>query len=170
MPDIYGADYASKIDSAARYQCAVRKDDPYLLGYFIGNEQPWPGREVELINTVLTGAETPIQTELKKYLVTGDTPERRKAFVYSTFYKFLGMVDAAIKKYDPNHLNLGIRYGGSPPDDIIKASKGHFDVFSMNVYGYSANQNTLQKIMIYWSSNNHIGECSDLQNTRKHSC
>jgi len=78
MPDIYGADYASKIDSAARYQCAVRKDDPYLLGYFIGNEQPWPGREVELINTVLTGAETPIQTELKKYLVTGDTPERRK--------------------------------------------------------------------------------------------
>jgi len=112
----------------------------------MGNEQPWPGREVELINTVLTGAETPIQTELKKYLVTGDTPERRKAFVYSTFTKFLGMVDAAIKKYDPNHLNLGIRYGGSPPDDIIKASKGHFDVFSMNVYGYSINQKTLQKI------------------------
>jgi len=158
MPDIYGADYASKIDSAARYQCAVRKDDPYLLGYFIGNEQPWPGREVELINTVLTGAETPIQTELKKYLVTGDTPERRKAFVYSTFTKFLGMVDAAIKKYDPNHLNLGIRYGGSPPDDIIKASKGHFDVFSMNVYGYSANQNTLQKIYDFTGLPIIIGE------------
>jgi hypothetical protein len=146
MPDIYGADYASKIDSAAKRQCAPRKDDPYLLGYFIGNEQPWPGREEELVNTLLAGVETPMQTELKKYLATGDTPERRKAFAYSTFTKFLGIVNAAIKKYDPNHLNLGIRYGGSPPDDIIKASKGHFDVFSINVYGYSINQNTLQKI------------------------
>lgn len=146
MPDIYGADYASKIDSAAKRQCAQRKDDPYLLGYFIGNEQPWPGREEELVNTLLAGRETPMQIELKKHLAAGDTPERRKAFAYSTFIKFLGMVNAAIKKYDPNHLNLGIRYGGSLPDDIIKASKGHFDVFSMNVYGYSINQNTLQKI------------------------
>jgi len=158
MPDIYGTDYASKIDSAAKRQCAPRKDDPYLVGYFIGNEQPWPGREAELINTVLSGGITPMQTELKKFLVTGDTPERRKAFAYNTFTKFLGMVNKAIKKYDPNHLNLGIRYGGSPTDDVIKASKGYFDVFSMNVYGYSVNQNTLQKIYDFTGLPIIIGE------------
>jgi hypothetical protein len=146
MPDVYAREYAATVDAAAKRQCAPRKDDPYLLGYFIGNEQPWPGREADLVNTILAGGETPMQTELKKYLASGDTPERRKAFAYSTFTKFIGMVNAAIKKYDPNHLNLGIRYGGSPTDEIIKASKGHFDVFSMNVYGYSINQNTLQKI------------------------
>jgi hypothetical protein len=158
MPDIYGTDYASKIDSAAKRQCAPRKDDPYLVGYFIGNEQPWPGREAELINTVLSGGITPMQTELKKFLVTGDTPERRKAFAYNTFTKFLGMVNKVIKKYDPNHLNLGIRYGGSPTDDVIKASKGYFDVFSMNVYGYSVNQNTLQKIYDFTGLPIIIGE------------
>ncbi len=158
LPDIYSTDYASKVDAAAKRQCTPKKDDPYLLGYFIGNEQPWPGREAELIKTVLEGGETPMQTELKKYLASGDTPERRKAFAYNTFTKFLGMVNAAIKKYDPNHLNLGIRYGGSPSDDIIKASKGYFDVFSMNVYGYSINQNTLQKIYDFTGLPIIIGE------------
>jgi hypothetical protein len=145
MPDVYAANYASKVDSAAARQCAHKKNDPFLLGYFIGNEQPWPGRELELINTVLEGEATPMQAELKKYLEGGDTPELRKIFIYNTFSKFIGIVNAAIKKYDPNHLNLGIRYGGSPPDDLIKASRG-FDVFSLNIYGYVPNQNTLQKI------------------------
>ena len=146
LADIYGADYIAKIDAAAQRQCAHKKDDPYLLGYFIGNEQPWPGREAELTRTILEGPETPMQSELKKFLAGGDTPERRKTFAYNTFIKFLGIVNKAIKKYDPNHLNLGIRYGGPPPDEIIKASKGNFDVYSMNNYGYTINQNTLNRV------------------------
>jgi hypothetical protein len=50
-----------------------------------------------------------------------------------------------IIKYDPNHLNLGLRFGGSAPDEIIKASKG-FDVFSFNNYGYVVNPNTIKRI------------------------
>lgn len=157
MPDVYAPDYAGKIDAVAAQQCASRKDDPYLLGYFIGNELPWPNRESELVNLFLAGEETPIQVELKKYLAGGDTPERRKAFIYDTYAKFLSMVNTAIKKHDPNHLNLGIRYGGSPPDDIIKASKG-FDVFSLNIYGYSANSTTLQKIYDFTGLPIIIGE------------
>jgi hypothetical protein len=34
-------------------QCAPRKDDPYLIGYFIGNEPPWPGRESQFVDLVL---------------------------------------------------------------------------------------------------------------------
>ena len=48
MPDVYAPGYAAMVDSAAASQCASKKDDPYLLGYFIGNEPPWPGRETEL--------------------------------------------------------------------------------------------------------------------------
>jgi hypothetical protein len=137
MPDVYAPDYEAKVDSAAARQCEPRKDDPYLLGYFLGNEMPWPGRESELVNLILSGEETPMQNELKKYLSEGDTPERRKTFIYDTFSRFLNVVNAAVKKHDPNHLNLGLRYGGTPPDDIIKASAG-FDVFSINIYGYDA--------------------------------
>lgn len=157
MPDVYDPNYTKKIDSVAAQQCAPRKDDPYLLGYFIGNELPWPNRESELVNLFLSGEETPIKAELKKYLAGGDTPERRKAFIYDTYAKFLSMVNSAIKKHDPNHLNLGIRYGGSPPDDIIKASKG-FDVFSLNIYGYSANSTILDKIYDFTGLPIIIGE------------
>jgi len=137
LPDVYAPDYDEKVDEAAAKQCLPLKNDPYLLGYFIGNEQPWPDREQELIQVILEGADIPMKAALKKYLAAGDTPERRKAFAYETFTRFIATVNAAIKKYDPNHLNLGIRYGGHAPDEIIKASKDHFDVFSMNVYGYS---------------------------------
>jgi len=135
LPDVYAPGYLAMVDSAAARQCAARNDDPYLLGYFLGNEMPWPGRESELVNLILSGEETPMQDALKKYLSAGDTPERRKAFIYDAFSRFISIVNAAIRKHDPNHLNLGLRYGGNPPDDIIKASLD-FDVFSLNIYGY----------------------------------
>jgi hypothetical protein len=145
MPDVYAPDYPASVDKAAEQQCAPKKNDPYLLGYFIGNEPPWPNREGELVKEILSGAETPMQAVLKKYLDAGDTPERRKAFVYDTYARFIGTINAAIKKYDPNHLNLGLRFGGSAPDEIIKASKD-FDVFSFNSYGYSVNQNIIRRV------------------------
>lgn len=41
----------------------------------------------------------------------------------------------AIKKYDANHLNLGIRFGGTPAPAVIRMGKA-FDVCSINVYEY----------------------------------
>jgi hypothetical protein len=145
MPDIYDPGYKAKVDKAAREQCTPRKDDPFLLGYFIGNEPAWPNRELELVTVILNGDKTPMQDELKKYLEKGDTPDRRKSFIYETYAKFINIVNTAIRKHDPNHLNLGLRFGGSASDEIIKASKG-FDVFSFNNYGYVVNTNTIKKI------------------------
>ena len=146
LPDIYGEDYRALVDAAASRQCLPLKDDPYLLGYFIGNEQPWPTREQELAAVILGGADSPMKTAMKKYLEAGDTPDRREDFIYETFKSFLAIVHDAIKKYDPNHLNLGIRYGGEAPDKIIDLSKDYFDVFSLNVYNYSVPPELLQRI------------------------
>jgi hypothetical protein len=147
MPDVYDPNYAAEIDAAAKRQCFPLKDDPYLLGYFVGNEPPWPGREMDLINVILEGDETPMKSALQKYLAEGDTPERRKSFVYDTYKKFITTVNSAIKKYDPNHLNLGLRFGGNPPDEIIKASSNiGFDVFSLNIYGYTTYKDRLERI------------------------
>jgi hypothetical protein len=146
MPDVYASNYDSLVQASAARQCAPRKDDPFLIGYFIGNEPIWPDREADLIEIILSGESTPMQTALKKFLAGGDTPERRKEFVYKTYEKFVSIVDKAIKKYDPNHLNLGLRFGGSAPADLITASKNSFDVFSINIYGYEANPKTIQRI------------------------
>jgi hypothetical protein len=146
MPDVFSDAFPKIADEAAAQQCAPRKDDPYLLGYFIANEPPWPGRESMVVDLILEGRPSAIQKEAKAFLADGDTPEKRKQFVYRAFEKYLQVINAAVKKHDPNHLNLGLRFGGSlPPADMLRASAS-FDVYSMNVYSTSINRKTMEEI------------------------
>ena len=147
LPDVYASDFAAAIDESAKRQCEPRKNDSYLLGYYVGNEPAWPGRELELVDVILKGEETPMQIALKEYLAQGDTPERRKTFIYNSYIKAAKTISDAIKKYDPNHLNLGLRFGSTPPEDLTFASaKVGFDVYSINVYAYSIDHARLDRI------------------------
>ena len=112
LPDVYSDEFAKIAERDAAAQCAPRKDDPWLLGYFIANEPPWPGRESLVVDIILDGQPSAIQREAKAFLAEGDTPERRKQFIYRAFEKFLEVMMAAIRRHDPNHLILGLRFGG----------------------------------------------------------
>ena len=135
MPDVYSEEFAKNVDQSASRMCTPVKDDPYLVGYFIGNEPPWPGRESDLVDMFLAGPQSATQRELKAFLAQDDTPEHRKQFVLSAFEKYLNTINAAIRKYDPNHLNLGIRFGGHISDDLVRMGR-LFDVNSINIYAY----------------------------------
>jgi len=143
MPDVFSDDFAGRADAAATEQCAPRKSDPWLLGYFIANEPPWPGRELQIVDGILAGPASAIQRELKTFLAAGDTPECRRAFIYQAVEKFLEVVNAAIRKHDPNHLNLGLRFGSRAPEQMLRASRS-FDVFSMNSYDFEVNRENLE--------------------------
>ena len=138
LPDVYADEFAKKVDAAAAQQCTPHKDDPWLLGYFVANEPPWPGRETEIVSAILDGKPAPIQDEAKKFLADGDTPQRRRDFVNAAIVRFIDTVNAALRKYDPNHLNLGLRFGSKPSEAMLRASR-NFDVFSMNSYATQAN-------------------------------
>jgi hypothetical protein len=144
LPDVYAADFAARVDEAAASQLTPFRDDPYMLGFFIGNEPPWPGRESQLCDALLAGGESEIQQRLKEFLAEGDTPARRKAFVVAAFQVYLDTINAAVKKHDPNHLNLGIRFGGDPDEDVLKTARG-FDVFSQNIYSYAPRREQLDR-------------------------
>lgn len=120
------------------------KNDPFLIGYFIGNEPPWSGNETRIVQMILDGPDTATRRELEKYLALKDTPKRRKLFFYNAFERYLKVIDAAIRKYDPNHLILGIRYAGTAADEMVKASQ-IFDVFSVNDYQYFPDTEKLEK-------------------------
>ena len=47
--------------------------------------------------------------------------------------------------HDPNHLNLGIRFGGTPPDDVIALARG-FDVYSMNKYRWAPPKDFIDRV------------------------
>jgi hypothetical protein len=158
MPDVYAEDFAQRVDEAAASQLGPHMDDKWMLGYFIGNEPPWPGRESQLVDLVLAGAEGPMKQRLKAHLAAGDTPERRREFVHAAFARYLDVIAAACRKYAPNHLNLGIRFGGSPHDDLVKLMRGKCDVFSINIYRYAPPRTTLDKVYELTGSPILIGE------------
>ena len=146
MPDVYAEDYPKIVDRDAAAQCAPRRNDPWLLGYFIANEPPWPGRESLVVSLILDSPPSAIQREAKAFLAAGDTPARRRQFVYRAFDKYLELIMAAIRRHDPNHLILGLRFGGSlPPPEMLRASKA-FDVYSMNVYATEVSPKTMEEI------------------------
>lgn len=136
LPDVYAGDFASKVDAGCKASVEQYKDNPWLIGYFTGNEPSWLEQELRLCDMILEGTDKPIKTELKVWLAKGDSPGRRKEFIFKTFRIFLETVDSAIKKYDPNHLNLGIRFGNVMGMDreILEICKEVFDVFSFNCY------------------------------------
>jgi hypothetical protein len=135
LPDVYSDEFAKNIDQGANNQCSPLKDDPLVLGYFVGNEPAFDGRESEVVEMILAGPATATQSKLKEFISQGDSPKRRKEFVMTAFRKYLELAITAIKKYDPNHLTLGIRFGGSISDELLRTGS-MFDVCSVNVYEY----------------------------------
>ena len=145
LPDVYSEAFVQRVDREAAQQLIARKDDPWMIGYFIGNEPPWPARESQLVDLVLAGSASAIQQRFKATLAKGDTPAIRKALVHAAFTRYLQIVNAAVRRSDPNHLNLGIRFGGTPPDDVIALARG-FDVYSMNKYRWAPPKDFIDRV------------------------
>ena len=138
MPDVYAKGFDETIDEAVSRSVGPYVNDKMLIGYFVGNEPAWSNNELRLCELILEAdSKMPLRRAFEKYLKKhGDTPESRKAFVYETYGLFLDAVDRALDKHDPNHLNLGIRYGsGVPSPEVLELSKRYFDVYSFNSYG-----------------------------------
>jgi hypothetical protein len=145
LPDVYSDEFAQSIDAAAQRQCAPLREDPWLLGYFLANEPPFPQKALQTAELILAGPDNATRRALTKALETADTPERRKEFIDDAFDRYVQMTSSAVKKYDPNHLNLGMRSGGHPTDAEIRVSRA-FDVYSVNIYDYQFNPERMNRI------------------------
>ncbi len=145
LPDVYSDEFVRNADDSARRQCAPRKDDPWLLGYFLANEPPFPQKEQQTAELILKGPDTTTQRELKRWLEGGDTSARRKEFIDRALERYIQVASDAVRKYDPNHLNLGMRSGGRPTDAEIHAARA-FDVYSVNIYDYEVKSERIRRI------------------------
>ena len=145
LPDIYNPEYELSIEASIKEMVDQYKDNKWLMGYFVGNEQPWPNQEVVLCNRVLAGNSS-MKTALVEYLEkNGDSEQSKVNFVFETFDKFLGMVNKYLKKHDPNHLNLGMRFNDCS-DELIGLIGKHFDVFSINSYSLAPSKEYMDRI------------------------
>lgn len=142
FPDVFSGEFARNADEAARRQCAPLSADPNLIGWFIGNEPHWArnfGSLLPWADMLLADPEpSATKSELQRLLQANPAKaeEIKRNFVYICGRKYLETIAAAIRRHDPNHLLLGIRFAGDPDDEWIRMSS-LFDVFSTNIYDAS---------------------------------
>ncbi len=65
--------------------------------------------------------------------ITAEAVADLTAFSEKMVVRYFGVLSAACRRVDPNHLNLGIRYYTVPPEWAVRGMCV-FDVFSMNCY------------------------------------
>lgn len=140
LMDVYDNGIEKKIDEAIVRNVAKYKNNHWLIGYFIETNLLGISKENRLCSLILNGKDRPIKIELQNFLKeSGDTPGTRKTFIYNTFEKLMKAISKSLKKNDPNHLNLGIRYGyiEQLDDELLRISKESFDALSFNCYALS---------------------------------
>jgi hypothetical protein len=140
---VFDPEFAAFADEYARQLTATR-NDPYLLGHFSDNEMPLRTNALDLCLKLDRG-EPGYQAALawlqdrkgKDGVMEKDiTDEDRDAFYGVYVERYFSIVSAAIKKYDPNHLYLGIRLIGVSNNETVMRVYGKYaDVLSMNWYG-----------------------------------
>ena len=148
--DVFAPDYKSRMDESIKKLTARYAGNPWLVGYFIGNEPAWINEEVRLCQIILDGEERPVQKALKSYLkVNGDTEKTRRDFIMKNFEVFLRDVQNTLKKYDSDHLNLGFRFGDPDglKDEVLEICGKYFDVFSFNCYSLAPDHKTMDRVL-----------------------
>jgi hypothetical protein len=138
---VFDADFASWIDTKAEAFVADYKDNSWVVGYQTDNELRFHYVD---INNYLALDETDLH-----YIAAYDWMMAKHDFISPVsdedIYEFrayvaevyMSTVNAALKKYDPNHMNLGCRIHAAVKYDslLVKAICNNVDVNTINFYG-----------------------------------
>lgn len=148
IADVYAPDFKEKLDESMKNSVGKYKDNPWVIGFFVGNEPAWISNEERVCAIILDGADCPIKDELEKHIaLNGKSKESYRRFVWKTFEIFLQAVKGAQKKYAPHHLNLGYRFGNLDEieEEVLEICSKSFDVLSFNSYALTPNQKMMDR-------------------------
>ena len=152
MPNMFSPKFPAYCDAVAARECAPRANDPDLFGYFLDNEIHWwgagsPNGGLGLFDAA---AKLPATHSARQALAAFlaergiDDPATaddriREAFVLMAARRFFSVTTAAIRRYDTNHLILGVRFAGlTGAHEAVWRACGEFcDVVSFNSYPYA---------------------------------
>ncbi len=133
VTDFFSPQLEEEAARIARSEVRPHRDDPNLLGWFLGNEMRW-------------GADWRSQRPLlDDYLELPDgAPGRTVAeshrgdpagFLLTLADRYFSVATSAVRAEDPHHLILGVRANAiATPAELLQAAGPWLDVFSVNHY------------------------------------
>ncbi len=153
MP-VFDPAFETFCDEHAR-QLAATKDDPWLLGHFSDNELPF---RPDLLTYYLELPESdPGHQAARRWLESRrkspETFTRQDTARFLTYVagRYYGIVAAAIKRYDPNHLYLGSRIHGRTICEPVFRGATDVDVVSVNYYHRWSAEDERLRNWVTWS-------------------
>lgn len=137
-PDLFASSFVTNANSVAATQTAPLANDPNLIGYFTDTEPPWEapnaGNNSNIYPTILDAylalpAGSPGLAVAQQYIGNPN------GFLFAVATRYFQVTSAALHKYDPNHLNLGVKMEGQEiQPQVFQAAQPYVDVFSVEDY------------------------------------
>lgn len=156
LVDVFDPAFKKTAEQAIVNKCKRYMDAKYLLGYFIDNELPWYGDwgwytghapllldEYSKLRDSAPGKQRlaeflkcAYRKDINEFMrVRGaEAKEAREVFAGIVAEEYFSVITGYIRKYDPNHLILGVRFACHAPEAVLEACGKYCDVISVNYY------------------------------------
>lgn len=147
-PDYFSPEFRAAVEHRAAEVCSGLAKDPWLIGYYTDNEVRW--------SPDMRSRDTVLQAFLKKPPESAGyqramaflkerrrTPESVTAADTNDFLEIAAgeygrVCQEAIRRHDKNHMILGSRFSGRPPEPVLRALGPYYEVISLNNYNDNA--------------------------------
>ena len=146
--DYFSPEFAAAVEREAETLCRPLANDPWLLGYYPDTELKWfpdiRGTDTVLQSFLKKPPESPgYQRALAFLKERGHTPETmteedKSAFLEVAAAQYGRVSTEAIRRNDPNHMILGMRFNEHVPIPLSRGLGPYFDVLSLDIYEYRA--------------------------------
>ncbi len=152
FPNVFNPGFAAHCDRVAQEHCARHRGNPWIFGYYIDNELAWWGRggksrkPTGLFDATMAlddahTAKIALRKFLKERGVTGEATDVDKiAFLELLAEKYFSITTAAIRRHDPDHMILGVRFAGltGAPHEVLWRIAGKYcDIITFNNYPWA---------------------------------
>ena len=147
FPNVFHPDFARWCDYWATVRCAPNRNDPWIVGYFLDNELEWGAHgpnatglyDMSLSLEPGHSARQAAEAFARSRGVANPAEASdavKSAFLGLAAEKYFSSTVGAIRRHDPNHLVLGVRFAGlAGADPLVWEVCGKYcDIISVNCY------------------------------------
>jgi hypothetical protein len=144
--DVYSPSFRANLEQTAQRLCTPRRGDPWLVGYFTDNElrwgPDWRSPESLLESYLKLPQKAPGRQRANAFLKQQGhsngpmSKQETSLFQEQIAREYFRLCHDAIRRYDPHHLLLGCRFGGTAPLPVLRGIGRNVDVVSLNDYNH----------------------------------